>query len=263
MEKMKYNYNKLSNIQKYYLIVNAAKIVQKRFDYLLEQKSGLHCHHIKPKSLYPDLVDDKENLIKVPAIVHWTLHKILLDYYKEINNEVAIKKMGYVNLEDFINNFYKNRKKKFNFKEFDFNSVFDRCKIIIDNVRDLQLLENECDNIEITFNRKKLLSKYTDEYEYEQYKQKGKYYKEYRSELNAARNNLSVAKEDFRNWIKDNYIDLTELLLFCYGENIKDELDDPYKDFDDLYNTLDSIKEEITFEQTMSSEEIREGLELL
>ena len=256
---MKYNnYNKLSNIQKYYLIVNAAKIVQKRFDYLLDKKSGLHCHHIKPKSLYPDLVDDKENLIKVPAIIHWTLHKILLDYYKEINNEVAIKKMSYVNLEDFINNFYKNKKKKFNFDKFDFNPVFDRCKTIIDNVRDLQLLENECDNIEITFNRKKLLSKYTDEYE--QYKQKGKYYKEYRSELNFARNNLSVAKEDFRNWIKNNYIDLTELLLFCDGEDIKDELDDCYKDFDDLYNTLKSIEEELP---NIPDEKPRVGLEEL
>ena len=262
---MKYNnYHKLSNIQKYYLIVNAAKIVHKRFNYLLDKKSGLHFHHIKPKSLYPDLIDDKENLIKVPAIIHWTLHKILLDYYKEINNEVAIKKMSYVNLEDFINKFYENRKKKFNFdvvcREI-FLDVFDCCKNIIDNDKQLQLLEMECDSIEITFNMKKEQSKNTDEYE--QYKQRGKYFKEYSRELVFARNNLSVAKKDFRNLIMDNYIDLTENLLFWYGEDIKDELDDCYKDFDDLYNTLKSIEEEFTLECSMSDEELREELESL
>ena len=269
-----YNYKKLSNIQKYYLIVNAAKIVQKRFDYLLEQKSGLHCHHIKPKSLYPDLIDDKENLIKVPAIVHWTLHKILLEYYKEINNEVAIKKMSYVNLEDFINKFYENRKKKLNFKEFEVEFINDDichnflisvvldCSVkIIYNEIDLLVPEIKYKLIQEKFNLKKLQSKFTDEYE--QYKQNGKYYKEYLRELNIARNNLSVAKEDFRDWIKNNYLDLTEDLLDMYCEDIKDELDDCYKDFDDLYNTLESIKEEFTLELSMSDEELREALKEL
>ena len=256
---MKYNYSKLSNIQKYYLIVNAAKIVQKRFNYLLDKKSGLHCHHIKPKSLYPDLENNGLNLIKVPAIMHWALHNILLDYYKEINNEVAIKKMSYVNLEDFINKFYENRKKKFNF-DFDvirrhiFFEVFKYCQSIIDYVRDLQMLENECESIKEIFSKKKNESVNTDEYE--QYKIKGKYYKEYLRELNAARYRQSYKKEKFRKFVKDYYLNLTEKLYNMYGENIKDELDDCYKDFWDLVNTLESIKEELS---NIPDEYLREG----
>lgn len=41
---------------------------------------------------------------------------------------------------------------------------------------------------------------------------------------------------------------------------IKDELDDCYKDFDDLYNTLQSIKEELP---NIPDEELSEGLKLL
>ena len=273
---MKYNnYNKLSNIQKYYLIVNAAKIVKYRFEDLLDEKSGLHCHHIKPKSLYPDLANYGSNIIKVPAIVHWALHKILLDYYKEINNEVAIKKMSYVNLEDFINKFYENRKKKFNFDVVGseiFFEVFYCCKNIIDNVKQLQLLEMECEieceSIKETFSKKKNESVDTDEYEH--YKIKGKYYKEYLRELYDARYRPLDKKEKIIKFIKDDYLNLTEDLLDMYGEDIKDELDDPYKDFDDLYNTLKSIEEEFNFEQilsdfkqNMSDEELREELKEL
>ena len=240
---MKYNnYNKLSNIQKYYLIVNAAKIVQKRFDDLLEQKSGLHFHHIKPKSLYPDLANDEQNLIKVPAIIHWALHKILLEYFKEINNEVAIKKMSYVNLEDFINKFYENRKKKFNFKEFEveFINVDISHNFLISNVLDC--------SIKIIYNERilQLLEK--------------SHFKQFRKKL------LDETKY-FRDNIKKYYLNLTEDLLDMYGEDIKDELDDCYKDFDDLYNTVESIREEDPLERYMSDEEFREelceGLELL
>lgn len=277
MENRKYNnYKKLSNIQKYYLIVNAAKIVHKRFNYLLDKKSGLHWHHIKPKSLYPDLANDKENLIKVPAIVHWALHKILLDYYKEINNEVAIKKMSYVNLEDFINNFYKNRKKKFNFKEFEVEFINDDishnfliykvlicCKHIIYSEIYLQLLKEECNRIEKAFREKKIISINTDEYE--QYKQKGKYYKEYRSELNAARKKLLDTTKNVKDDINKYYVNLTEYLLDMYGKDIKDikdELDDCYKSIWDLYNTLNSIEEEDPLEKlpNIPDEELREGL---
>lgn len=265
MENIKYkNYDKLSNIQKYYLIVNAAKIVKYRFYDLLDKKSGLHCHHIKPKSLYSDLENEYSNLIKVPAIIHWALHKILLDYYKEINNEVAIKKMSYVNLEDFINKFYENKKKKFNFdmvyREI-FLDVFECCQSIIDNVRDLKMLENERNSIKEMFRKKKKESVNTDEYE--QYIQNGKYYEEYLRELKANRYRQSSKKEKFRKFVKDNYLNLTENLLDMYGEDIKDELDDCYKDFDDLCNTLKSIEEEFNSEQIISNEELLEGFKEL
>ena len=255
---MKYNnYKKLSNIQKYYFVVNTAKIVQKRFNYLLEQKSGLHCHHIKPKSLYPDLIDDKENLIKVPAIIHWALHKILLEYYKEINNEVAIKKMSYVNLEDFINKFYENRKKKFNFKEFEVEFINDDISynFLISTVLDF------C--IKIIYTEK--LVQIFEQFFSKNYK-KLKNFKKIRKQV---LEKISEKTKFFREIIKKYYLNLTEDLLDMYGEDIKDELDDCYKDFDDLYNTLKSIEEEDHLErikeelQNITDEELRERLESL
>ena len=80
---------------------------------------------------------------------------------------------------------------------------------------------------------------------------------------------ISEKTKFLREIIKKYYLNLTEDLLDMYGEDIKDELDDCYKDFDDLYNTVESIREEDPLErikeelQNITDEELREELESL
>ena len=103
------NKQRLTDIQKYKLTIwayqnlyvydnnNYAGSFEKRL------RNMSHKHHVKPKSLYPRLANDNNNIVSVPAIVHWALHKWLLAYYQQTNNSEAIDKMSKVNLEDFIN----------------------------------------------------------------------------------------------------------------------------------------------------------------
>ena len=103
------NKERLTDIQKYKLTIwayqhlyvyddnNDARSFEKRL------RNMSHKHHVKPKSLYPKLANDNNNIVRVPAIVHWALHKWLLAYYQQTNNFDAIDKMSKVNLEDFIN----------------------------------------------------------------------------------------------------------------------------------------------------------------
>lgn len=103
------NKERLTDIQKYKLTIwayqhlyvyddnNDARSFEKRL------RNMSHKHHVKPKSLYPRLANDNNNIVRVPAIVHWALHKWLLAYYQQTNNFDAIDKMSKVNLEDFIN----------------------------------------------------------------------------------------------------------------------------------------------------------------
>ena len=103
------NKERLTDIQKYKLTIwayqhlyvyddnNDARSFEKRL------RNMSHKHHVKPKSLYPRLANDNNNIVEVPAIVHWALHKWLLAYYQQTNNSEAIDKMSKVNLEDFIN----------------------------------------------------------------------------------------------------------------------------------------------------------------
>lgn len=69
---------------------------------------NVHKHHIKPKCLYPDLAEDEKNIINVPAIVHWALHKLLFKHYEETNNKEATSKLQHVDIETFINDGQKN-----------------------------------------------------------------------------------------------------------------------------------------------------------
>lgn len=91
---------KLTNLDWYKLIIWAYS--------KLNVYGNVHKHHIKPKCLYPDLAEDEKNIIKVPAIVHWALHKLLFNHYKETNNEEAMDKLKYVDIETFINDGQKN-----------------------------------------------------------------------------------------------------------------------------------------------------------
>jgi len=50
-------------------------------------------HHIKPRSIYPDLVNDKNNIVKLTAAEHFKCHYYLVKMYEEEGNIFAYKKM--------------------------------------------------------------------------------------------------------------------------------------------------------------------------
>lgn len=95
---------------------------------------NVHKHHIKPKCLYPDLAEDEKNMVKVPAIVHWALHKLLFNHYKETNNEESIDKLKHVDIETFINDGQKNYAKSHSTSLYDFSKADEIIEFIKDAV---------------------------------------------------------------------------------------------------------------------------------
>lgn len=78
-----------------------------------------HKHHIKPKSLYPELANDYHNMVYVPDVVHWALHKWLLRHYEETDNILGIEKMSHNTFEDFINKSITKSGKFIDFKNYE------------------------------------------------------------------------------------------------------------------------------------------------
>lgn len=52
-------------------------------------------HHIKPKSIYPELKDDLDNIVRLSAGEHYKAHYYLIKMYEEENNKSAYGKMLY------------------------------------------------------------------------------------------------------------------------------------------------------------------------
>lgn len=73
---------------------------------------NIYCenHHIVPKCI--SFNDNKENIIRVPGVIHYILHCILPFKYKEENNEDAYYKM--MNAWSRISNSSKRKKEIFN-----------------------------------------------------------------------------------------------------------------------------------------------------
>ena len=65
--------------QKYYEIINNRKL-----NPVNEDVKG-HFHHIKPRSIYPELEEDKDSIVKLTYKEHLLAHIYLYLYYKEIN----------------------------------------------------------------------------------------------------------------------------------------------------------------------------------
>lgn len=101
------NMTKYSNLTKYKICVAVYK--EKDMKSCLGRQH-CHRHHVKPRSLYPELADDPSNIVVVPDIVHWALHKWLLEHYRETGNQAAIEKMEKVDLETYINDSLKETK---------------------------------------------------------------------------------------------------------------------------------------------------------
>lgn len=61
------------------------ELIEKRKKEILSKENCdyFEIHHIKPRSIYPDLVDDKENLVTLTAKEHYFAHHLLKEIYKK------------------------------------------------------------------------------------------------------------------------------------------------------------------------------------
>ena len=127
-----------------------------------------HRHHIKPKCLYPELADDEFNIVEVPAIVHWALHKLLYAHYLEVGNDMAASKLKHVNLQDFINNYLMKAPHSRTRIIYDFekqNEMLEYIKNVVQNFalvyRDISKNSECLKNFEKSLNKR--IKDYTDE----------------------------------------------------------------------------------------------------
>ena len=67
----------MTHLDEYY------KIIDYRKTHPLDPSEYGEKHHIKPRSLYPDLVNDPNNIVRLSAAEHFVAHYHLWKYYKE------------------------------------------------------------------------------------------------------------------------------------------------------------------------------------
>ena len=96
----------MTNLEKYKIICK----LYKEFFHWRYSLSDLpwHTHHIKPKSIYPELQDDEDNKVKLPAIVHAAAHHFLSKFAEETDDE-RFKSIHYADVVGFINENLKDR----------------------------------------------------------------------------------------------------------------------------------------------------------
>lgn len=96
----------MTNLEKYKIICKLYKefFTCKRSSYDLPW----HIHHIKPKSIYPELQDDRDNKVQLPAIVHAAAHHFLSKFAEETDDE-RFKNIHYADVVGFINKNLKDR----------------------------------------------------------------------------------------------------------------------------------------------------------
>ena len=109
----------MTNLEKYKIICKIYKDIFecRRSSYDLPW----HTHHIKPKSIYPELKDDEDNKVELPAIVHAAAHHFLSKFAEETDDE-RFKKITYADVVSFINENIKNR--VFSFDDGVANEIF-------------------------------------------------------------------------------------------------------------------------------------------
>lgn len=155
IEALKTRLNNLSYLEKYKLCIHLFKVIDSDgylaltsplfkgiglhwlvSRYRKESCSSWHRHHIKPKCLYPELCDDKDNIVSVPPIVHWALHHWLYCYYLfETSNSDAVDRLSYSTLEQYINDQLKRRGSDlvFDFNEHDEYHLADEVFALVRN----------------------------------------------------------------------------------------------------------------------------------
>lgn len=115
-------------------------------------KSHWHTHHIKPKSIYPEIADDYNNIVKVPDVVHWALHEWLNEHLKNSGNS-AYSRLKVVDIASYINN---NSKYKIDFsqREAILDFIFTRIRdyIVALKTND-ENYKRECEEIDNVLNK--------------------------------------------------------------------------------------------------------------
>ena len=96
----------MTNLEKYKIICK----LYKEFFHCRYSSYGMpwHTHHIKPKSIYPELNDDRDNKVELPAIVHAAAHHFLSKFAEETDDE-RFKNIHYADVVGFINENLKDR----------------------------------------------------------------------------------------------------------------------------------------------------------
>ena len=79
------SYKFMNYYEKYFEIINYRKMNK-----LPDEQYG-EKHHIKPKSIYPDLKNDPNNIVRLSAYEHCMVHYYLLKYYETVDKQKAYK----------------------------------------------------------------------------------------------------------------------------------------------------------------------------
>lgn len=96
----------MTNLEKYKII---CKLYKEFFNWQYSLYDlPWHTHHIKPKSIYPELQDDEDNKVELPAIVHAAAHHFLSKFAEETDDE-RFKNIHYADVVGFINKNLKDR----------------------------------------------------------------------------------------------------------------------------------------------------------
>ena len=76
--------------------MNYIKIYNNLIDFRLKNPpiEFFEKHHIKPKSLFPELENDPNNIVKLTYKEHYLVHHLLYRYYKSIGDKIATSKMA-------------------------------------------------------------------------------------------------------------------------------------------------------------------------
>ena len=122
----------MTNLEKYKII---CKLYKEFFTYSRSSYDlPWHTHHIKPKSIYPELQDDRDNKVQLPAIVHAAAHHFLSKFAEETDDE-RFKNIHYADVVGFINENLKDR-----VFSFDDNVADEIFSSIADEYRELSRL---------------------------------------------------------------------------------------------------------------------------
>ena len=96
----------MTNLEKYKII---CKLYKEFFHWQYSSHDlPWHTHHIKPKSIYPELQDDEDNKVQLPAIVHAAAHHFLSKFAEETDDK-RFKNIHYADVVGFINENLKDR----------------------------------------------------------------------------------------------------------------------------------------------------------
>lgn len=102
---------------------------QKRIMYRMLPGS-YHRHHIKPRSIFPESTDDKNNIVTIHEYIHYMLHYYLYEYsISEKDDTYKNMKYAITGLETYINN---NRSSNYKIDFSNRKNIISKCDMVIE-----------------------------------------------------------------------------------------------------------------------------------